>query len=392
MLLTFYLTVGVLLSVTGGTVSESTLSIPIETMKAMTLDEQKNVIKAQLEHRLSLLQNIEFHSTTTTTRHLFVDGSVGDEIDSKWGTQESLHIKWLNGAYWLSAKLLARERLETPDIVSISNYDSSQGVSRAIMLENGGKEELSARIDLKMDDTIELCRAAQCLLDLPDMNNRRIIGAMIMEQDSWNLQFKPESQLLVIQYPYRDETLTPEYKLRGSCEVELDCQRGMVPIRQHLSYELNIDGDRIWRDETVFMRDVNLIDGLWIPHEYETIVRTEQRAGELPNECVVSRTTLRDVTLGAVKREDLDVEFPEGTFVTDIVSGTSYVIGSNGKPTKEKPLVTPEVLAANALNPENLQSDSGWFTQRNMLIFINLIVVAILIVVLYFRRRQRQAG
>jgi hypothetical protein len=115
------------------------------------------------------------------------------------------------------------------------------------------------------------------------------------------------------------------------CSVVFDMDKGAIPIEMELQ---ELEHKRyLYRFHATSPTKAN---DLWIPTRYELIVWSNEK----PKQVTVHTGTVTDIQTGTLKAEDLEVQFPPGTDVTDSITKIQYHIapdGTAGPPTELPP-------------------------------------------------------
>jgi hypothetical protein len=154
-----------------------------------------------------------------------------------------------------------------------------------------------------------------------DSKDEFLFTNLLDNADDWTIDVDRDSNALVLSHtfqPSRGPTVV------GRRRVVCDITKDLVPLRVDLEWRLN---DSFWREERTVLSEPIEVKGLWMPTRIEERIRASSLGAD---NCSMYITKVKKITVGDVKEGDLDVVFPAGTAVTDVLSGISFTAGGGG--------------------------------------------------------------
>ena len=348
-------------------------------LNALSRDEQIVAIRAALESRMQLVNNVEVSSTTTVRMYQYDEGSgeLGTPVND--GAHYRFNLKRLGESYLIDAKLTEGLVKQEERIASLSNYDEDIGESR-ILGQHAGIEKKMARIDEVRDDTLILNPAAYYLLGGDGREPKRFVDSLLAESSHWTIGLIANAEsMVVISFPFQDPAFLKD-GFTGSRSVAFNWDKGMVPVRESIEWRSSHGGKDVWFSASTVLSELELIGDVWWPRKIRTLTRGTALGD---GKCVEKLTELGPPRIGTIKKDDLQIVFPAGTFVTDAVRGHSYTVGENGAPKEApQPFHVPAEL-------NNVSGDAP--TRSGVWIWLNLIGIAAIVTLIVAKRRRSRS-
>jgi hypothetical protein len=335
---------------------------------AMSTEDQRILLEGILKNRLETFHNIEIASRTCSGIFEFDDGVIGDQVKDNGCGRSS--FKRLRDGYRLDTKLFTEAAAREPVIDSQTNFDPAKGESRNLT-KTAPVNRLFGRIDAKRDDTIELNRAAHYLAEAPDANQGLFLSPFLKVVDKWRIEVFANRDEVLISCPFEDDKLPSQLNVNGSRMLALNIAQGFTPVRSTI--EWRTEGSAIWRKEVVEFKNLTETGDHWIPAAINEQILASSLDGDV---CLIRETTVEKASLGTVSPSDLEITFPKGTHVVDVVRGVSFVAGEKGAPDgAPMPLLKYVEM-----------EESGSESRGGIILWSNIAIVAVICLALIYRK------
>jgi hypothetical protein len=191
----------------------------------------------------------------------------------------------------------------------------------------------------------------------------------------------PSSNRVTLSYPYVNPIFT-DGELKGSRTIILDWGPSIAVVGDALNWKFKQGDKEIWWDTTVTLENLTNAAGARMPTRVVALKRTSALGD---SKCVAETTEISKISLGSVKREDLNITFTAGTYVTDAVRKVSYTVGDDGKPkgepqkfTETKQLAAEPVVSAALI--------------KKILLALNIVLIVCVAAALLVRWRRTKAA
>ena len=212
-----------------------------------------------------------------------------------------------------------------------------------------------------------------------DSDDEYLFRYLLNRQDEFLIEAPVEDGLvrLSVSFPSR------KVAVPGRRQLLLDSKTGFLPIEGDSRYEeIRADGSLRYFITTFAVHDSRLVGDVWMPVKVTDTIESSS----VPDQVAVRDITVLQIEHGTVQPADLEIIFSEGTRVTDMTQGITYLVDSQGKPMDIEPILAA-IDPADIPAPPSGTGEEGepairgpWLNVRYLGVGIAGLVVAFLVV------------
>ena len=350
----------------------------LEAFSALSLSEQKQVLKNTFEERLKKMENIYYCMET------YVYGDTVSERDVAL-IRQFKHWQ-LRTAYRMDVEQIPKNSKVPNHLMSFA-FDPREGEIRGTFRPNESVRKFG-RIDNSANPTVWDNRYRIWLnqeFALPGADSlddsAYIFANALKQHGNWAIISPFENQKIQLTHDYQRRS--DRVDGGGKRTLVLDPEKDFLPIQGHWEWEGIPDGDgkRRWEKKTFVVEKSEVFNGVWMP-----LVIQESIRWHVHPDLVIIKITVKDMTIGNVTASDITLKFDEGTEVTDAIKGIFYKTDARGEPIQStiKPLY--------GLDPSQVKMPEPPKSKVNLVLMTIGIVMIIIGLYLAIQKRLRKSS
>ncbi|GEM_PF-2561010 len=321
------------LDITARAEDKALFAMSIAEFRQLSLVDQEKLLVSVFEHRLEHAKNIYYEIEVRTGNHEYHNDRVGKLLTAT-GDENYRHWR-LGDSYRMDIE--RRDPNVKPDqfilnqFILTTVFDSANGVVKSI-LRFSDDDRIIGRIDVVHDPLTEENRYAYWLDGKHIPMGDYLIRYIVEQKGKYKISFDGDMVRLTIPWA---PALCGEPS--GTRTFDLDPQKGFLPMHGKAHWESKApNGKSLWRTEKFVVEDSQLVGDVFMPTKLRELICGSSGGADTVS---VLETKVTKIEAGTVKPKDLEITFPKGTEVIDVIKGLSYTVGSNGEPTNVERIV-----------------------------------------------------
>lgn len=301
--------------------------IPPEEFMRLPEDRQRAALFDGVENNQRRYANISL-KTTSRVQIVNVDartkktGKILEDMGS-----DAFELRRIEGSYRMALNRY-RPGVREPVVVYTDHYNAESGVNRHVSTERlAGKDQIHGVISTEHVPSFVACRYLAYLggfsfVESPENDFLRFL--LRQRKHSRIRGVDLQSGLVEASFTY---TFDKPFARTGSITMWFDLSKDWLLTRR--VWEGNNPKDPSDKKYERFeVNESKVFDGIWMPTRFTDV--TLASGGGLPTPVGnLWETTAEDIKIGRVKKEDLEVAFPEGALVRDDITGKRWGVGKS---------------------------------------------------------------